>query len=255
MKHFKSLRKGEFSLISILGMLFGSILIVGAAVINSTDNLSADLELNDSFPNISILNDSIIGNSTNDSIIGNATFLNESLNLTLTNESASINQTINLTIENQSTNNKPRLAKLFKEDELDFDRKSRLEYLEKHGNFSKIKFKKINGKEEFKLKAGAKQDKIRGISVNNESFAIDLLYCEKSGKYCAFRVNGVPIAKIHSHEESEKNKQTSFELDKSHVLKVNSIKFNQCDNKRFCHFGYEGYDVVNVSIESNDGKK
>ena len=203
-------QKIEFGIASLVSLLFGSILIVGAAVINAA----------------------------NESV-----FINETINPTL-------NTTIY--IGNQSANNKFKLAKLLKEDDLDFDRKSRLEYLEKNGNFSKIEFKKINGKGEFKLKSGAKRDNLRGVLIDNGNFAIDLLYCEASEKYCTFRINGIPIARIHDTEESEKNKQNSFALDKNHVLKVNSIKFNQCDNKRFCHLGYEGYDVVNVSIEIND---
>lgn len=141
------------------------------------------------------------------------------------------------------------MAKLFNEDDLDFDRSLRLNYLEKNNNFSNVLFANITGKIDFKLNVGAKQNKTQGISINNSNFVIDLLYCEINGRYCTFRINGVPAAKLHSSEEFGINKQTSFDLDGNYVLKVNSIKFNYCNNRRFCHLGYEGYNIVNVSVE------
>ena len=283
-------KKGEFGLISLLALLFGSILIASAAVLNSTENLSTDTLdytiLNDTSIDLLNSNKSIIENISNISVIENAT-LNESVNLTISEEFNSLNQTNNiisndtiinetvlnltlLNITNQSinitlneiiinqtilnlsngiSNGTFDLAEVFNEDGLDFDRKLKNKYLRENNNFSHIKFKKISNKENFKLKAGAKQDKIRGISVNNKNFAVDLLYCEQSGRYCAFRINGVPAAKLHSFKEFGESKENSFDMDGDYALKVNSIEFDRCDNKRFCHFGYEGYNIVNVSVE------
>ena len=99
------------------------------------------------------------------------------------------------------------------------------------------------------MNVGAKQDKIRGVSINDSNFVVDLLYCKLQGRYCAFRINGVPVARLHSFKEFGNTKQNSFDIDGNYVLKVNSIKFSHCDNKRFCHLGYEGYNIVNVSVE------
>ncbi|MBI2647698.1 hypothetical protein HYW99_04420 [Candidatus Woesearchaeota archaeon] len=304
-------KQGEFSLFALLALLFGSVLIVGAAVLNSTDNTSFDITLNETLYNISSINESTLDNFSliNDSVVENNVLINETANLTTPLETVSVqnqsminNDTINLTlpigdfspnetsnltsniiinnqtntiipnqsvnlsdelfslsnititnysttVENLSTKNISKLVKVFNEDNLDFDRELRLKYIEKNNNFSKVLFINIAGKTDFKLNVGAKQDKIRGISINNSNFVIDLLYCEINGRYCTFRINGVPVAKLHSSEEFGTSKQTSFDLDGNYVLKVNSIKFNYCDNRRFCHLGYEGYDIVDVSID------
>jgi len=97
--------KGELSFVALLSLLFGSILVVSAAVLNATDNSSFNLTINDSLLNISLSNES----TTNQSIIGDVTLINETIqnqsiisnekvNLTFPIESISINQSINLTI-------------------------------------------------------------------------------------------------------------------------------------------------------------
>jgi len=141
------------------------------------------------------------------------------------------------------------LAKVFNEDNLDFDKSYRLKYLNNHKNFSNINFKKVVDRDDNTFTVGSRNDNIKGFDINNQSYAIHLLYCEPQGRYCAFRINGVPAARLHSFLEVENSKITFFDIDEDYVLKVNSIKFNQCDNKRFCHLGYEGYHVVDVSIE------
>ena len=70
-------KKGELSLIHLLGLLFGSILIVSAAVLNATDNFSVNITINYTI-NISI-NESINLNQS----IENITPINETLNLTI----------------------------------------------------------------------------------------------------------------------------------------------------------------------------
>ena len=147
------------------------------------------------------------------------------------------------------TLNNTNLAKVFNEDNLGFDKAYRLRYLQKNNYFSYVKFKNLTDNERYALKVGAKNDRIRGINISGNNFVIDLLYCELNGRYCAFRINGVPAAQLHSFEEFGTSRKNSFDIDQNYVLKVNSIKFNQCDNKRFCHLGYEGYNIVDVSVE------
>ena len=292
-------KKGELGFVSLLALLFSSVLFVSAVVINSTNNPNSNITLNTTLPNVSIDNLSLI----NDSIVVNATLINETINLVipienvslanetfnlpipienlnLTNQSTIAKETTNLTIpignissinetttltlnetlnnqtnitvinqsiniseglisvnlsnitilnystimtENHSINNISKLAKIFNEDNLDFDKEIRLKYLEKNNNFSSALFTNITGKTDFKLNVGAKQDKIRGISINSSNFVIDLLYCELNGRYCAFRVNGVPAAKLHSSEEFGNTRKNSFDMDGNYVLKVNSI--------------------------------
>ncbi len=93
-------KKGELSFISLLGLLFGSVLFVSAVVLNSTDNFSMNITLNDTSLNIS-LNESINLNQT----IENITTINETVNLTIPienetiqNQSIIINETVNITV-------------------------------------------------------------------------------------------------------------------------------------------------------------
>ena len=150
---------------------------------------------------------------------------------------------------NISVNRSISLAKVFNEDNLDFDRQYRPHYLQKNKNFSNVVFTNLTGNTKYTLKVGAVNDRIKGIKINNQNYVIDLLYCEISGKYCAFRINGVPVPQIRSFEQFGNSKVTSFDIDSNYILKVNSVKFNHCEGTGFCHFGYQSYDVVDVSVE------
>lgn len=308
-------KKGELSFIALLSLLFSSVLIVSAIVLNSTDNSSFNVTLNDTFLNISIPNESINLNQSIENIttINESMQINESLNLTIPidnvtipNQPIVINETKNLTlpienvlpsdttlnlpindtlinqtnititnqsinlseisinttlsnltnnsivIENRSSNftgNILTLAKVFNEDNLDFDREFRLRYLNEHKNFSYIDFKRLTGRDEVVFSVGAKNDNIKGFNVNNKNFVIDLLGCNSYERYCIFRINGIPTKKLHSIKDFRNTRKNSFDLDELYIIKINSIEFDFCDNKRFCHLGYEGYHIVNVSIE------
>ena len=150
---------------------------------------------------------------------------------------------------NLDLNKSIKLAKLYNEDSLDFDRQYRLHYLQKNKNFSDVVFNNITGNTKYTLKAGAVNERIKSVKLNNQNYVIDLLYCEINGKYCAFRINGVPVPQIRSFEQFGNSKVTSFDIDGNYILKVNSIKFNHCEGTGFCHFGYQSYDVVDVMIE------
>jgi len=150
---------------------------------------------------------------------------------------------------NLDLNKSIKLAKLYNEDSLDFDRQYRLHYLQKNKNFSDVVFNNITGNTKYTLKAGAVNERIKSVKLNNQNYVIDLLYCEINGKYCAFRINGVPVPQIRSFEQFGNSKVTSFDIDGNYILKVNSIKFNHCEGTGFCHFGYQSYDVVDVLVE------
>lgn len=301
-------KEGELSLISLFGLLFGSVLMVSAVVLNATDNsilnvtiinstnnsdedailnntflnTSADANINltngtanltTPLENVSVRNRSMISNGTINLTlpVGNFSPIetsNLTSNITINNQTYTIipNQSINLSeglfissnitilnysatiIENQSANNVSGLAKLFNEDNLDFDRDYKTKYLNDHKNFSNINFKKIIDKEDSTLSVGARNDNIKGFEINNSRFAIDLIGCNSYSKYCTFRINGVPTKQVYSPKDIP-NKKTSFDLDEQYVMKVENIVFDFCDNRRFCHLGYEGYNIVNVSIE------
>src|SRR3989344_739034 len=104
-------KQGEFGLIAVLALLFGTIVAVSAQVLNSTDNSSVNITLNYTLVNISLINESLTGNITPINETANLTIpienvlvqnqsmiSNETINLTTTLENASINQSINLTI-------------------------------------------------------------------------------------------------------------------------------------------------------------
>jgi len=135
-----------------------------------------------------------------------------------------------------------QLAKVFNEDNLDFDRAYRDKYLADYNHFSDIGYMKITGGYSFTMKVGNVNDNIKGINLNNgKKYAIHLLYCEINGGYCAFRVNGVPIAQMR--------KDSTFQIEDDYTIKIANIEFNYCGDKRFCNIGYEAYNIVNMIID------
>lgn len=222
-------KKGELGLISLLALIFSSVLFVSAGVINSTNNSNNGLILNNTLPNISA--------NTNITLINDTTNLPIPIyNVSLQNKSVIVNENIS------------RLAKIFNEDNLDFDREFRDLYLAQRKNFSDLPFKNVTTKENARLLIGSRNDNIKGYEINNTRFAIDLLGCNSYSRYCTFRINGVPTKQIYSPRDFPDGK-VSFDLDGQYVVKIENIVFDYCDGRRFCHLGLEGYHVVDVSIE------
>ena len=134
-----------------------------------------------------------------------------------------------------------RLAKVYNEDNLDFDRAYRDQYLKDYSYFSNIDYVKTSGSYLTVMKVGNVNDNIKGVNINNEKkYAIHLLYCN-AYSYCAFRINGVPFPQAR--------KDSTFQLDDQYTMKITNIVFNYCDTKAFCNIGFEAYNIVDVLID------
>src|SRR3989338_1588224 len=165
-------KKGELSFVALLSLLFGSVLIVSAAVLNATDNSSVNISLNDTLLNISLSNESI----TNQSIIGDVTLINETtqnqsiisnetVNLTFPIENISINQSINLTINETISITLPKKLKNLSE------------IVEKHKNklndetekyLKNIKDKKEGRKYIIKFKNSIDESKFANVTLDKK---------------------------------------------------------------------------------------
>ena len=221
---------------------------------NLTENIS--VELNETSNN-TMINDSVnlienVSIDINETVANNILAVNET---DLTNENEQIlNETTNLTsliVENLSLGiliqEKIGLAKLFNQDSMQFDKEYAEKYLSLFQNFSNIEYKGVVKDTATIMTVGAKQDNIKGFDVKGDKFSVHLIYCDRNSKSCAFRINGVPTGKLHI--KNTQDKQNEFQLNKDYVLKINSIKFDYCDNRRFCNVAYEAYDVVDMEIE------
>ena len=155
----------------------------------------------------------------------------------VTNSSNSVSIVINVV--------SPRLDTIYNETNLDYDRVYAREYLDLRHNFSDISFKEVTGREDFVLSMGNRVDDVRGFRINNESFAVHLVYCDEFKKFCKFRINGVISPKMYIPSLGE----NSFDFHQNYTLTIEDAKFNQCDNHRFCHLGYEGYHKVDVRVD------
>lgn len=217
-------------------------------------------------------------NSTMNETEENQTFLNETLNQTMnqiSNESItqSPNQSINVNSNetNQSQNetepdqaNEEVKSEVVEQtEEIVFSKDSIIEKLEKpsedsalierykkaYNDFDDVDFNTIdsNSKYDFVLKAGNVPEKIEGVSINDEKFAIHLLVCNQASKNCFFRINGEPTGALYQAEDGENN-PNAIALNKDYLLVINNIIFNYCNNKRFCDSYFEAYHIVNLSI-------
>jgi len=60
-----------------------------------------------------------------------------------------------------------------------------------------------------------------------------------------FRINGVPIGRLH---EPGLFKKSSFDINENYTLQINSIVFDYCGGARFCDLEKEAYHAVNISV-------
>lgn len=141
------------------------------------------------------------------------------------------------------------LAKIVNEDNLDFDKGYRNQYLEERNNFLNLNFESVAEEKDDIFTTGAKNDNLKGYKINNENFAVELITCDSYERFCAFRINGVPTKKIYDFKNFGSARKSAFDIDEGYELKINSVEFDFCDNRKFCHLGYEGYNIVNLSIK------
>ena len=140
------------------------------------------------------------------------------------------------------------LAKVFDQDNLEYDREYAQKYLSLRHNFSDLPYKEVSEREDFSLTMRNKPNDVGGFSINNSRFAVQVVYCDGFAGFCKFRINGVLTPQLYFPEKLNADRTDSFNLDGNYVLSIKSAQFNLCDNHRFCHFGYEGYDVIGVAV-------
>ena len=139
------------------------------------------------------------------------------------------------------------LAKLYNQDSGSFDKEYSKQYLAVYKNFSDIEYKAIDADDLTIMKVGARKDNIKGFDIEGDRFAVHLIHCDRRSQSCAFRINGVPTGKLYT--KNTLSKQTEFSLTKDYSLKIDSIKFDFCDGRRFCNLFHEAYDVVDVEVK------
>ncbi|MBI2659314.1 hypothetical protein HYX05_04430 [Candidatus Woesearchaeota archaeon] len=138
-----------------------------------------------------------------------------------------------------------QLAKVYNEDNLDFDREYRDGYLKDRNYFSNLDYAKVSGGYKMTMKVGGPYyNDYKGINLNNlKKYAFDLISCNSYERYCTFRINGIPTKKMYT--------DLTFQLDEQYSMKINHIEFDFCDNRAFCHLGYEAYHIVDISIDGS----
>lgn len=123
-------------------------------------------------------------------------------------------------------------------------------YLGAYNYFSDIPYEVVleGAAGEAVLAVGNQEDNIKGFEIEGKRYAIHLMACDYNLQRCSFRVNGVSTGGKHADRFDQNEAVATFDLDDSYRIKINSITFDYCDNKRFCNLHYEAYDVVNVSV-------
>ena len=136
-----------------------------------------------------------------------------------------------------------QLAKVYDEENLDFDRDYRDNYLQERNYFSDLNYEIVTGGHSLTAKVGGPYyNDYKAINLNNpKKYVFDLLGCNSYSKYCTFRVNGVPTGKMEDGG--------AFKLDEEYTMKIENIEFDFCDNRAFCHIGFEAYNIIDFVID------
>ena len=120
-------------------------------------------------------------------------------------------------------------------------------YLEKMNNFQDISFEPIENvlDKSFIMKGGIVRE-FKGVVINGERYMLHLLYCDREHNGCIFRINGLLTDTLGA--------QDFFQITSNYKLKIASIDFYFCDNKRFCDYDYESYHKVELFLEYREGR-
>ncbi len=122
------------------------------------------------------------------------------------------------------------------------------EYIRWYNNFSSLHFEEIGNKTEIStaIEVGNFDHELKGFTIDNKMYAIELVSCDEKTKGCGFKINGIDTGKIYVSDEDRIPQ--SFNLNANYNIIINSITFNYCDNKRFCDTHFEAYDLVDVEV-------
>src|SRR3990167_2746024 len=114
-----------------------------------------------------------------------------------------------------------QLAKVYNEENLDFDRAYRDNYLQERNYFSDLNYEIVTGGYSQTSKVGGPYyNDYKAINLNNQKkYVFDLIDCDSYERYCTFRINGVPTGKMHNPNEFP-DKKTSFRLDEEYTIKI-----------------------------------
>ena len=124
------------------------------------------------------------------------------------------------------------------------------DYLEQKNYFQGINYERLHaGEKEYSLQIGNMfMNDYRGIVVDNERYALHLVFCDKVEKTCYLRMNGV-LFKL----STEDAKLRTFEVNDALSLEVTSIAFENCGGKRFCNRLIDLKDILlfKIIVEDN----
>lgn len=116
-------------------------------------------------------------------------------------------------------------------------------YLVKYNNLSDIEFKSLAQRERVaSLKTGNVKNRIEGFILDNKGYAIHLIACDGEKGTCNFRINGLLVKDLSPSAESD------FNLSENYSIRIKSIKFDYCDNRRICDYLLQSYDLVEIEV-------
>lgn len=112
-------------------------------------------------------------------------------------------------------------------------------------NFESVSFEPVEAVAEqpFIMKGGLVRE-FKGIIINNEKYAVHLVYCNREDNGCIFRINGVMTENIKPQED--------FPISSEYSIKINSIDFYYCNEQRFCDYYFEAYHKVELLLEREE---
>lgn len=153
------------------------------------------------------------------------------------------NETANETIAgNYSVIAKPALATVIGNKNV-FDDAYSSTYMQKYNNLSNVEFKTLTQKEmSISLSTGNQKSSVKGFTLDNENYAIHLIACNREKKTCNFRINGLLAKDISSSANSD------MVLNDNYTVKVKSVKFDYCNNRRVCDYLLQSYDLVEMEL-------
>lgn len=124
-------------------------------------------------------------------------------------------------------------------------------YMEVYKDLSEVQYESISPgqRSDLQLRAGNIEEEIKGIQDGSEQIAVHLITCDPETRSCAFRVNGQATKALY--EKEDLLKPNAVTISPNYVLKINSIRFNYCDDRRFCASHFQAYDIADVSVISS----
>jgi len=118
-------------------------------------------------------------------------------------------------------------------------------YLVRNNYFADLEYAEVKDEPlPLTLTIGNRNEPLKGVRVDGQPVAIEVMACDWQERACGFRINGVATGAMKPGQGAA----SEFLLDLDYKLVLVNVQIDYCEGRRFCNTHFEAYDVIDTVV-------